>query len=125
MRDLSRSEEAKRAAWYAGPPPANPFDGMLAMIRAAVAEALTDAQLAAPAPYPVAVNVREAARLLSTSQSTIRGLVRSGTLRTISLDGSKRTLIPTVALFELDPAFRPTDLQTFPPHTDTDWLETA
>lgn len=99
----------------------SPFDGMLAMIRSAMTEALTQAKLAQPAPYPVAVSVDGAAELLSVSTGTIWKLVRSGRLRTMDLEGSKRVLIPTVALFELDPGYKPADLRAIHSvNTDTD-----
>ncbi len=73
----------------------------------AVTAALTEVAAGRPAPYPVAVGVTQAATLLSVSPDTIRRLIANGRLRTLDL-GTKRRLIPTVALFELDPGFGPT-----------------
>jgi excisionase family DNA binding protein len=86
----------------------NPWDAFTAalgpLIRSAVTEALTAASLERPAAHPICVGVPEAARLISVSEFTIRQLIDNGQLRTVHLDGCRRTLIPTAALFELDPA---------------------
>jgi hypothetical protein len=90
----------------------NPFDAFLAVIRALLIEVLTSIKLERPAPYPIHVTVAEAARLTSMSTQSIRRLVRDGQLRTTNTGAVSIVLIPTVALFELDPEFR----QKFPLH---------
>lgn len=84
----------------------NPLTDLLALIRQALLEVLAGRQLDRPAPYPIAVGVDKAAELISVSPDTIWTLVNNGTLRTLDLGGVNRTLIPTLALFELDPAVR-------------------
>lgn len=80
--------------------------GLVELIRSTIREELQRAGLDRPKPYPIAVKVQGAAELLSTSESTVNRLVRTGRLRTLDTGGIGPRLIPTLALFELDPAVR-------------------
>lgn len=68
--------------------------------------ALSRRELNAPTPYPIGVSISDAARLISVSEAKVREMVRTGELRTMRIPGS-RVVIPTIALFELDPGFTP------------------
>lgn len=87
-------------------PARNPLTDLVEMIRAAVRAELTASELAPPAPYPVAVKIEEAARLIQVHPATIRSMVAEGRLRTIDMGDRRIPRIPVVALFELDPEYR-------------------
>lgn len=80
---------------------------MVALMRQAVREELAAAGLERPAPLPIGMTIDVAAEFMSVHPDTIRSMVRTGELRTMDLGGRRRTVIPTVALFELDPGFDP------------------
>lgn len=82
-------------------------DQVRSIFREEIDAAMAKAHIVQPAPYPVGVSVEEAARLISVGPDTIRSMVATGRLRTLDLDGARRTVIPVAALFELDPGHSP------------------
>ncbi len=72
----------------------------------AVRRELVAAAVERPAPYQIGVSIEEAARLLGVGRDKIRELISDGRLRTTDVGGARK-VIPTLALFELDPGFDP------------------